>query len=66
MAKIGLFAIYWYVLRNIVYAFPTNCIKCGDKSRLQAEKETPRVMFKFKTKKILFSFAVRSLIRNFD
>ena len=47
MAKIGLFAIYWYVLRNIVYAFPTYCIKCGDKSRLQAEKETPRVMFKF-------------------
>ncbi len=47
MANIGLFAIYWYVLRNIVYAIPTYCIKYGDKSRLQAEKETPRVMFKF-------------------
>ena len=66
MAKIGHFAIDSYVLRNIVYAFPTNCIKHGDKSRLQAEKETPLLMFKFKTKKILFSFAVRSLIRNFD
>lgn len=47
MAKIGLFAIYWYVLRNIVYAIPTYCINCGDKSRLQAEKEKPLLMFKF-------------------
>ena len=47
MAKIGLFAIDSFVLRNIIYAFPTNCINCGDKSRLQAEKETPLLMFKF-------------------